>query len=207
VKGKTVQFDSETHLAVQLLLPWYVIHRLNGAEQARVEAHLTDCPRCRADVTWQRKQHATHIAPDTSIEVEHALAASLARIGAAPRRPRPAATRRLQPRRIPWLHWALGIQMVVILGLALLLLVPRPLAGQSGAVPGAAHANLLVAFRSSATEQQIREALQASGAEIIAGPTGNDAYLLKATRRAAALQRLRGDAVITRVEPLNAGTP
>ncbi len=206
VKSKTVQFDSESHLAVQLLLPWYVIHRLNAVEQARVESHLADCPRCRSDVAWQRKLHATHISPDTSVEVEHALAASLARIGAVPRRTRPAPARRFQPRRIPWLHWALGIESVVILALALLLLAPQTLVGEGGAEPAVAQANLLVVFRSSATEQQIREALHASGTEIVAGPTGTDGYLLKATRRAAALQRLRGDAAIARVEPLNADT-
>ena len=38
------------HDEAEELLPWYVTGRLDAADRERVEMHLTDCPRCQAEL-------------------------------------------------------------------------------------------------------------------------------------------------------------
>ncbi|MGH8822478.1 MAG: zf-HC2 domain-containing protein [Rhodoferax sp.] len=221
MNGKIIQLDSEDHRAAQALLPWYIVERLDDAERARVEAHLADCPRCRGDVAWQRTLCAMRDEPESSADVEHGLAAVLAKIGADERTQvrtaavdpaplgDPAHTRfSRRPMAWGWWRWALGFQSAAILGLAMLLFIPRSpdhLYRTLGAST-ASSANLVVVFRPTATEEEIRQALRASDARLVGGPTVTDAYLLSAApaRRTTALERLRTDPVVIRVDSLDA---
>lgn len=223
MKGRIVPFDSENHFAVQLLLPWYVVERLDSTERARVEAHLADCPRCQADVAWQLKLRGAPIEADAAGDVEHGLAAMLSRVASEPRAAAPAAngeasaasgtassTERAKRRRsTSWWRWAFALQFAATLGVALLLFVPQPVENvyhALGAAP-AASANLIVVFRATATEPQIRQALRASDAQLVGGPTVTGAYLLGVApaQRARALERLRSAPAVARVDSLDAG--
>lgn len=222
MNGKITQLDSEDHREVQALLPWYIVERLNDAERQRVESHLADCPRCQDDVVWQRTLCATRDEPESSVDVEHGLAAMLAKIGADERASaRATAAEPLlvgdpvrarfpgrQPMASTWWRWALGVQFASILGLTLLLFMPRSPDDpyRTLGAPMASNANLVVVFRPTATEEEIRQALRASEARLVGGPTVTDAYLLSAApaRRAAALERLRTDPAVIRIDSLDA---
>ena len=208
--------------AAQALLTWYIVERMDDAERGRVEAHLCNCPRCQGDVAWQRARCAARDEGESSADVEHGLAAMLAKIGAEERTSAPAAV--ADPPRVggpvhvrfpgrrpmasAWWRWALGFQFAAILGLALLLVIPGSpdhLYRTLGA-PIASSANLVVVFRPTATEAEIRQALRASEARLVGGPTVTDAYLLSAApaQRIAALERLRSDPAVIRVGSLDA---
>ena len=60
-------------------------------------------------------------------------------------------------------------------------------------------------FRSDATQKDILDALRASGASLVGGPTAADAYLLRvsANQRSQALNRLRSDDDVQMAEPID----
>jgi hypothetical protein len=103
-----------------------------------------------------------------------------------------------------------------MLGLGVLLapsLRPAPAADgyhALGAPPAAEPGNVVVIFRPDTTEKTMREALQASGARLVDGPTQADAYVLRvpADARDAALSTLRGRREIVLAQPVDsAGAP
>ena len=177
MKATVVQLDTESHRAVQALLPWYVTQRLEGAELARVEAHLAACPHCLADFEWERTVQAAHGGLHTSGDVERGLARLRSRID--------TRRRRRLPRLIsgvvdgwhdspPVWRWTLGAQFLAIVSLsAAIVLAPvlapryRTLGVSSDATAG----RLVVVFRPDATEQEIRQALIGSGTRLVDGPT------------------------------------
>ena len=143
---------------------------------------------------------AVDVEPGDS--VERGWAALRSRLDA-----RPTAAKH---RSAPWwklsLQVALAAQAVVMLILvgALIATTTRnePYRAMGGA-PEAVEANALAVFRADATEQQMREALRASGARIVGGPTISDAYLLRLVDlQPAALARLRAQPGVLRVESL-----
>ena len=92
----------------------------------------------------------------------------------------------------------------------LVLVWPRaePAAYRTLAAPApAATARALIMFKPQASEQQIREALQASGASLVGGPTESRAYVLQLPRNGQkeALQHLREQPIVTMAESLEPG--
>ena len=170
------------------------------------EAHLGQCPRCQADVEFQRRLAADppQVPPASVDRGWLALRARLDATQAEGRRPH-AAHRAAG--RVRWLPLALGAQAVlVLLILAAAWLVssrpdrvPHP--GNAAAAPPAA--NALVVFRPDATESEIRQALRAADARIVGGPTVTDAWLLRLPDSDAdSLARLRAAPAVARVESL-----
>jgi anti-sigma factor RsiW len=222
VNGQILRLGGDEHDFVQLLLPWYGNGSLDDAETARVEAHLGRCPRCQADIGWQRKLQAC-LAPAvaatdsaqpalelgwTAMRAKLASDATAATQPAA-RPPRPARTRswRATP---AWLRWTVGLQFAAIAGLALLVALPAPTNDAYRALGAPARsgaASVVVVFRPDANERQIREALRASDARLVDGPTVTGAYLLAIApaQHAAALERLRRQGAVLRVDSLEAG--
>ena len=229
MKARIVAFDSDEHVALQALLPWYANGTLARAEAARVDAHLAQCARCRTDLDWQVKLRATQ--PEALAGVGDAgdverrwsalrerlaadAAASIPQASQAPagRTPSSAAARR----PIRWMPWAFGLQTALVLALAVFAgwsaLAPSEPYRALGAAPASATAtaNALVVFRPDATEQQMRRALRAGDARLVGGPTVTDAYLLQigsATNTAEAIARLRAQPGVLRVESLEAAGP
>ena len=224
MNARIVSFDSDAHLALQELLPWYASGTLPRDEAAQVEAHLAQCARCRADLEGQAKLR-TLLPPavaeaggdDDAAAAERRWSALRERLDAdaaarPPARTAHAAPRRRVPRRpVRWLPWAFGLQTAFVLALAVLAgwnaLTPSEPYRALGAAPAGVAPNALVVFRPDATEQQMRLALRAGHARLVGGPTVTDAYLLQigpAADIAEAVARLRAQPGVLRVESLEA---
>ena len=218
MSGQVVPFG-DFHQTVQALLPWYVGATLSADERASVDAHLAECPRCQAELAWERKLQAAAAEAEVPGDVERDLALLRERIvdGAAAAQPRGFATRLMHGwRQGPaWMRWSLLSQcaLVAALGISLLLATLSPeqryralgaRATVSGAVGGG---NLIVRFRPEATEQDLRSALRNSQARLVYGPTTTDAYLLAvpADRVQTAVKRLRAERAVLLVESLDGG--
>ena len=199
-----VHLDAERHRAVQALLPWHAAQTLDADERERVEAHLAECPRCQADLAFERRLQAAHRALDgaPARDVERDLARLASRLD------EPAPSRRAGLRAVlgrwreRWSALGAGLRGVLLaqcaliaaLGVALGLSLPLGGAYRAlGAAPANATGNLLVMFRAEASEAQLRAALQAAGARVVDGPTAAGAWLLAvpAANKTAALESLR----------------
>ena len=90
MSGRVVHLGTDMHQEVQALLPWYVGESLDAADRTRVEAHIAECPRCQAELAWERELQAVCSNESIGIpdDVEQGLATLRERIaaGAAPRR-------------------------------------------------------------------------------------------------------------------------
>ena len=224
MNGRILRLGGDEHDIVQLLLPWVDGGHLDAAETARVAAHLSGCARCQADLAWQRRLKelaaqapAAVDASGASAEADRGWAALRGRLdtGAAAGRGRSSARPPPRPARpaLPWwggLRWLVALQSTVIVGLAALSLVmlPRDDAYRALGSPNrAGDASIIVVFRPDASELQIRQALRDSDVRLVDGPTVTGAYLLSAApaHHAAALERLRHQSAVLRVESLEAG--
>ena len=226
MNGRILRLGGDEHDIVQLLLPWVDGGHLDAAEAARVAAHLSGCARCQADLAWQRRlKELAAQAPaavdvsGASTDVDRGWAALRGRLDT--RAPVAAEVRgrsSIRPPRaarpaLPWwggLRWLVALQSTVIVGLAALavMMLPRDDAYRAlGSANRAGDASIIVVFRPDASELQIRQALRDSDVRLVDGPTVTGAYLLSAapTQHAAALERLRHQSAVLRVESLEAG--
>jgi hypothetical protein len=100
-------------------------------------------------------------------------------------------------------------QFLLILGLGVVVLqTSRPARYQTlGAAPVAAAGNAVVIFRPDTRERELRQALQASHARVVDGPTSTDAFVIHIApaERAAALAKLRLRGDIELAEPVDSG--
>lgn len=209
MSGDIVQMDASTHKTVSELLPWYVNNTLADDEIALVDQHLQNCPRCRADLEWQRNMLAADAGMTVTGDADKAWARMRARLDAPQR----------QHKRFDWLwqwwqasprwsRWAMAVQLAAIIGLTATLLLPAPppqyrLLGAADAAQG----NLVVVFRPETSERQLRLLLRAHQARLVDGPTLTDAYVLQVprARHGAILQALRGEPAVVLAESLAAG--
>ena len=212
--ARVFQLDTDEHQSVQSLLPWYVNGTLQGEELALVQAHIAQCPRCQADTAWQQAVRASPPATGQAAEgeVDRQWAALSRRL--TPDRSRAprwyfVLGAWLRPR---WVPLALGLQgatLVAALTLAWWVAASRDDYRALGNAPptGGPAANALVVFRPTASEMQIRNALRASRAQLVGGPTATDAYLLHLSPLTSeALARLRAESAVLRVESLESET-
>ena len=203
--------EGRPHDEAEELLPWYATGQLDAAERARVEAHLYACASCREQLAVERRfvGEFRAIAP----EVESGWARLRARIEP----PQPARARRpafladlraLVARPAVAALAAAQLALVVVAGGALFSLSqPAYHALGSAAVP--ADANVIVMFRADATEEDVRDALQAVGASIVGGPTSADAYLLHVApqQRQMAVNRLQANDYVQLAQPIDGVGP
>lgn len=210
--------NADEHHDLQELLPWYVTARLDASEQARVDAHVSGCAECQAEVAFQRRLEAE--VARLPIDVEEGWASMRRRLEAEPEEPARPAARRPAP-RAAWLGWGIAAGLAVVSGVSLTPRLAAPYLA-SGAQPGyhalsAAPApagslpvpgNVIVIFRPDATEAVMRETLRASHARLVDGPTTADAYVLSVEPKAreAALATLRGRREVVLAEPVDTGT-
>lgn len=219
MSGRVVHLGTDVHEQVQALLPWYLGARLAPQEHAQVTAHIAECPRCQAELAWERQLQAACTDADeafvgTPADVERGIARMRERIASAGavavQRARPGLWVRLRNgwRRGPaWARWTLAAQFGVVVVLSSLLLVTLPAQrdfrtlGRS-AVPVA---NVIIQFRPEATEQDMRRMLRESEARLVYGPTAAGAYLVTVppSLEAAAVMRLKQEHSVLLVEPLD----
>lgn len=199
--------NADEHHDLQELLPWYVTGRLDETEQARVDAHVSGCAECQAEVRFQRRLEAE--VARLPIDVEEGWASMRRQVEAD----RTAAVQAVAPRAMPraaWLGWGIAAGLAIVSGVSLL---PRDrLAGEAtpgyrtlGAPPAQATGNVIVIFRPDATEAVMRETLRASHARLVDGPTTADAYVLNVApaARDAALLTLRSRREVVLAEPMD----
>lgn len=151
--------------------------------------------------------------------LEAAIRAAAADQKTAPRRTEAAAPGLpawLRGWRAPaWVGGALAAQAALLVAGVMLLPAPGdvPATGTAtspayhalGARPAPPAANVLVMFHADAAEKDLRAAVKAVDGEFVGGPTPADAYLLRvpAAGRAAALETLRRQSVVSMAEPID----
>ena len=218
MSGRVVQLGTDLHQKVQALLPWYVGATLDEEERAHVEAHIAECPRCQAELAWERDVQAAYAqssTPGASPDVDQGFALLRERIAAdaSPRKDDGLLARlKAQWRATPaWTRWTVAGQCVAVAALgSMLLIAPAPdpafrALGEPASASGAAGGNLIVRFRPEATEQEMRRVLRENEARLVYGPTATDAYLLAvpAGLESEAVKRLRNERAVLLVESLN----
>lgn len=220
MSGHIVKLDTSTHQTVQELLAWFVTGALTDNERVMVEAHVRTCSQCQSDLEWQRKLLAVDIETETTTDMANEMEDALARL-----RPQLDATRPARQRRpvfdifqnywrntmqgTSWTRWALAAQFVVIVALLGAMIVPSDLTPYRllGRPTGPATGNLVVTFKPTTSEQEMRRILLANGARIVGGPTVADAYLLSvsANETNRVLGALRTEPAVMLAESLDAG--
>lgn len=200
------------HDDIQALLPWYVNGTLAAEEIARIEAHLSECAECRAELESEHSL-ARGIAT-MPLGVEHGWSSMKRQMSAdPPPQPVPEEQSFLR-RRIP-IGWALAVPLAAAAAVALMFTVlpvgtPTEQTYHALGSPAADNqGNLVVLFKPDSTEQQIRVVLTANNARLVDGPTAAGAYILQVedARRDQALQRLRQSGQIVLAEPLEPAGP
>ena len=222
MSGQILHLEPDPHAAVQRLLPWYLTGRLETREHDAVEAHLAQCPECRAELETERQWQLLQPGHGAQVDVEDGWARMRARLGgdAAPRpaaAPAPRRRRWLPPAwqaspRLPARAWAAPALLSAALAAAIVVtLRPAVVVGDYHALaaPAQAGATAVVRFHPDATEAQIRHGLTDSGARLVDGPTVSDAYVVRLPREhyAAALDKLRKSPGVTLVVALESASP
>ena len=102
MSGQILHLEPDPHVATQRLLPWYLTGRLDTAEHDAVEAHLAQCPECRAELETERQWQLLQPGHGAQVDVEDGWARMRARLG-GDALPRPAPEPATPPRRRTWL--------------------------------------------------------------------------------------------------------
>src|SRR5260370_1400039 len=101
MSGQILHLEPDPHAAVQRLLPWYLTGRLETAEHDAVEAHLAQCPECRAELQTERQWQLLQPGDGPTPDVEDGWARMRARLEGEAARP-PARAVVPRPRRRGW---------------------------------------------------------------------------------------------------------
>ena len=202
------RLQPDEHHQSQALLPWYAVGVLDAADRAKVEAHLTGCSRCQADLAEERRL-ASHVA-GIPLDMEQGWDRLAARLAAPPRRRAVLSSiASFRAVRLAWWGWALvGQACLVVIAVGLFQVsAVQPRFRTLAAAPTTATGNVLVIFHPDTREAQLRAALNEAGARLVDGPTVADAYLLHvpAADRPIALAKLRARAEVAMAEPVDAG--
>jgi hypothetical protein len=209
--AEIIRLNGDSHRQTQTLLPWYVNGSLEPEEIAQLEAHLVECADCRADLKLEQALCISVAAlPD---DMEHGWIKLRDRVqGQPPHSPHPAFR---QPsfldRGLPtgWVIMAQAASFAAIAALTWFAMAPpKPAAAYRalGSAPAVAAGNVVVVFKPTTTERDLRGALVGEAARIVDGPTASDAYVLHvaAATRGAALARLRANSHVLLAEPIDA---
>lgn len=210
--GKIIRLPPDPHRETQLLLPWYAAGKLDSADRAKVEAHLSGCPRCRSELAVEQRLEKE--VADLTVDADLGWAAMRRKIEASDA-PKPggvglgALARRAS---VQWLGWGMAASFGILLVWNAYQSRPPATAAYHtlSAAPATASGNVIVVFRPQATESAILTSLNASQARVVDGPTGAGAYVLSVPPplREAALKNLRGRREVVMAEPLAmAGQP
>jgi len=200
-----ISMSRDPHRAIQELLPWYVTGTLVPEEAAMVEAHLATCEACRAELETDRALGA--MAASASLDVERGWAALKTRVeGDALSHRRPNSAKPPARRSGGWAVAANAASLMLIAGFAWIWAHPQHaqyhvLSAPQVASPG----NVVVIFKPTTSEQDMREMLRGAKARLVDGPTASDAYVLHVAdvERAASLTKLRANGRVILAEPID----
>ena len=200
-----IRLHGDPHKQTQTLLPWYVNGTLDEGETATVEAHLAQCEECRAELESERALGREVASLPMDLDSNWAALQERAESGV---RRKPQAVRPFLRRPVP-IGWALAAQaasLALVVGLVWASTQQtHRLYHTLGSAPTAASGNVVVMFKPTTSEQELRGALVKSGARLVDGPTAGDAYVLhvEVDQRPSALASLRADAHVVLAEPID----
>jgi anti-sigma factor RsiW len=210
--GRIIPLHGDLHDNVNALLPWYVIGRLDDEDCVRVEAHISGCAQCQADLAAERRLQALVAEmPEPLGDVD----AAWNRFELRPM-DQDSGTKsglKQQWRQSPgWMRWAVAAQLALLVvgGGAWIVrpAAPKPAPAYHvlGAAPESTAANVVVVFRPDTPESGLRQVLRDNHARLVDGPTAADAYLLHVTpaERTAILTHLRDTHAVVLAEPVDA---
>ena len=206
--GRIIQFDGARHRDLQELLPWFVTGRLDAEEQVRVQAHVSGCADCQAEVEFQRRlgSELTRLPMDADNGWSRMKQKIEAAEGSPLRLQAASLGRKVSSGAgwTPWLGWAVAASVLVAV-----IVARTPDAGTGryhalGAAPPPA-GNVLVMFKPEITEKELRETLRAGGARVVDGPTAAGAYVLLTSPadRQAVLASMRASGKVIAAEPID----
>jgi anti-sigma factor RsiW len=195
------------HDEAEELLPWYATGQLEEPDRVRLEDHLTSCSDCREQLTLERRIVQEFRTTDPEMDAGWTRLRSRIEAESSSARKLPHETGGLwKMLRQPAVATLAAAQVgFLVLSAGILLSLSRPTYHALASPPPSSAANVIVIFRAEATEEDIRDALKASGASIVGGPTAADAYLLRvsANQRSQALTSLRSDDDVQMAEPID----
>jgi len=207
--------NEQPHDEAEALLPWYATGQLDARDRAIVENHLQDCAQCQQQLFVERRivDEFGTLVP----QVENGWVKLRASIKAPVQSQRPPLFQPLVKMwrgavtRPPVMGLVAAQALFLLIGGGVLLSLERPQVTQYhalGSAPAPAQANMIVMFQENTTEQQMRDALEASGASLVGGPTAADAYLLhvEANGRTRAIASLQSDRHVTLAQPIDGST-
>jgi anti-sigma factor RsiW len=215
------------------LLPWFATGRIDAEDAARVEAHVSSCPVCRADLAAQRELHGLMQAGDkVEYSPQPSLQKLMSRIDELDREIAPAAATPVvsaaassapPPVRTGLPRWLVAAVVLQTIGLGTLgTLLWQHAGGRSAGAEyvtlGSVAADLgpaprvRVVFAPDTTIGGMAALLGAVRADIVAGPTEAGAYTLALRPDSDApasvdsgLARLRADPHVVFAEPVVTG--
>lgn len=197
----------EAHAEAEELLPWYATGQLDAADRAIVENHLSSCVRCRRQLAAERQliDEFQSLTPEVDTSWTRLRTQIEARPTPRSRFANAAAEFWTLISRPAVVTFATAQLAFVILAGSILLYLSRPTYHALGGAEVSSAANLIVIFRPEATEEDIRDALRASGAQLVGGPTSADAYLVHvpAKQRETALAKLQSDDDVQMAQPID----
>ena len=202
--------DDDAHAQAEELLPWYSTGQLDETDRALVEKHLASCVACQRELRFDHRMVDELQSLDPQVESGWSrLRGRIARDDRGTSR-MPAFSSAWRILRQPAVATLAAAQLafVVIAG-GVFLTLSRPDYQTLGSSVQPAAGNVIVIFRADATQKDILDALHASGASLVGGPTTADAYLLRVPpeRRAAALASLQSDDDVQMAQPIDETRP
>lgn len=206
-----VRPDDDPHAQAEELLPWYSTGQLDERDRALVEKHLASCVACQRQLRFDQKMIDQLGSLDPVVDGGwNRLRARIEQDGQRSSRLPPALSGAWAIMRRPAVATLAAAQLafVVIAG-GVFLSLSRPDYQALGSANQPAAGNVIVIFRAGATQRDVLDALRASGASLVGGPTSADAYLLSVPpeRRAAALASLQADADVQMAQPIDEAKP
>ena len=202
--------DDDAHAQAEELLPWYSTGQLDETDRALVEKHLASCVACQRELRFEHRMVDELQSLDPQVESGWSrLRGRIAQDDRGTSR-MPALSGAWRILRQPAVATLAAAQLafVVIAG-GVFLTLSRPDYQTLGSSVQPAAGNVIVIFRADATQKDILDALHASGASLVGGPTTADAYLLRVSpeRRAAALASLQADDDVQMAQPIDEARP
>jgi len=209
--NEVVDFEQGPHERARRLLPWYVTGQADAEECAEIDAHLTACAECRAEL--ESEQALSRRVAGLVIDVERGWIAVRDRIEVS------AASSRTAGRQKNFWNgsmagWLLGGQAAAIAALVFVIMATpqgstTPQYRALGAAEARSGGNMIAVFQPEAREEELRELMKAVGARLVDGPTSTGGYVLHVPeeRLLESTEMMRADPRIVLAEPLESGGP
>jgi anti-sigma factor RsiW len=180
--------DDREHQAMTELIPWYLNETLDETTRSRVDRHLATCPRCRADVAFERVVQGTLRAQRA---VEYMPAASLKRLNATLDELQPARPHAFRGfRRPPLRAVAASIALLAMtVGLGVVTIGRLPGGGQESVAYHTVTTSRIrspdetirAVFAPGMTVAELQSVLDDAQLRIVAGPSEAGVYSLAPT--------------------------